>query len=1091
MKRRNVKSDTNATTSGAQTEAGVTKIGHAKEKFGLICAVLLAILLLQAGAVTLFGAGFLLSRIELPNVTPSSTLHPPRFKRAVIVLIDALRFDFTHWDESITEADAPYYKNKLPILHDKLLNEPANSLLFRVRADPPTTTMQRLKALVTGTLPTFVDAGSNFGSSSISEDNLISQLVSHGRRLLFMGDDTWIGLFPSQFDEYHPFPSFNVQDLHTVDNGCVEHLFPALDNTTADWNFVVAHFLGVDHVGHSFGPSTLPMQEKLTQVNEWLERVFQSVDNETVVVVLGDHGMDPKGDHGGDSENEVNAGLFLFSKSNLWQGPSKPESDLNKLLGSLESLEASIGEPYVSLDKIRTMPQIDLVPTLSALLGVPIPFGNLGSIVPELFFVPLQDAQTGSVIKTGEENLLSVTRSNAVQVHNYLSEYSNQRMAADFSLEHLTVMFQEAEASYAVFTARRAAASSSKLTTQDALDLQLIYIQYMKFMRQSLKAARRVWARFDVPLILLGIFSFLGSIVLSGWAIYVWWTNGGNYSMLSVVALGISGLVGVVIAPMTGIVDNFIKILPSDTVASVLTPTHERIFLGSVFAVLGFILASLPNVLSSNASPIRKAFNARTGPQWVLTILLLAAWVGVPASDSFTIYEESVTLHLLQTFGLCTFIASLSVSENERRSKLLWRSISFMVLNRFMSLSTICREEKAQTCYPTFNSDPNSSVASPTAVLGLLAMIPITLATLRSALIRSDSLHSTGAFLVTWLLPIGTSVSFIYWLLDTMQGYQQFVGPWAWLIPLKVWWAKMGFLASGNVSLFVWATEATCLGVTTVTKKEELLGDGAQTRYKVLLGLQNPLGSTYLAFLGCVYLVLGMFQKPMGGLMLGVQFVQIVGIVEMFALLRSDGVSEKSRNDSDAAEDLHSFSEQIEVEKNAAAAPLSLTALFTVVLLILGQQSYFATGHQFTMSSIQWEVSFVGLFEVSWIWSPVMMNLNTFGGPLLSLMALPLLGTWKRRVSGGILEQMVVQEVGTVFLIGSACLGLWGFSATALAGHFRRHLMVWSVYAPKFLGVAVGMISLQAHLILFGVGAVFLAWNSYREIFGVVVDRGF
>jgi phosphatidylinositol glycan class O len=30
--------------------------------------------------------------------------------------------------------------------------------------------------------------------------------------------------------------------------------------------------------------------------------------------------------------------------------------------------------------------QIDLVPTLSLLLGIPIPFGNLGAAIPELFF---------------------------------------------------------------------------------------------------------------------------------------------------------------------------------------------------------------------------------------------------------------------------------------------------------------------------------------------------------------------------------------------------------------------------------------------------------------------------------------------------------------------------------------------------------------------------------------------------------------------------------------------------------------------------------------------------------------------------------
>lgn len=49
-----------------------------------------------------------------------------------------------------------------------------------------------------GSLPTFIDAGSNFASSEICEDNVIAQLQSRGKKIVFMGDDTWMGLFPSE-----------------------------------------------------------------------------------------------------------------------------------------------------------------------------------------------------------------------------------------------------------------------------------------------------------------------------------------------------------------------------------------------------------------------------------------------------------------------------------------------------------------------------------------------------------------------------------------------------------------------------------------------------------------------------------------------------------------------------------------------------------------------------------------------------------------------------------------------------------------------------------------------------------------------------
>ena len=70
-----------------------------------------------------------------------------------------------------------------------------------------------------GGLPTFVDLGSSFSAAAVTEDNLIDQLAAAGRRLAFVGDDTWMQLFPTQFASTRPFPSFNVQDLDTVDSG--------------------------------------------------------------------------------------------------------------------------------------------------------------------------------------------------------------------------------------------------------------------------------------------------------------------------------------------------------------------------------------------------------------------------------------------------------------------------------------------------------------------------------------------------------------------------------------------------------------------------------------------------------------------------------------------------------------------------------------------------------------------------------------------------------------------------------------------------------------------------------------------------------
>ena len=58
----------------------------------------------------------------------------------------------------------------------------------------------------------------------ITEDNILGLLIQANKSMVFMGDDTWMALYPTAFKRAFPFPSFNVKDLHTVDNGVIEHL---------------------------------------------------------------------------------------------------------------------------------------------------------------------------------------------------------------------------------------------------------------------------------------------------------------------------------------------------------------------------------------------------------------------------------------------------------------------------------------------------------------------------------------------------------------------------------------------------------------------------------------------------------------------------------------------------------------------------------------------------------------------------------------------------------------------------------------------------------------------------------------------------
>jgi phosphatidylinositol glycan class O len=90
-----------------------------------------------------------------------------------------------------------------------------------------------------------------------------------------------------------------------------------------------------------------------------------------LALIFGNHGMTEDGNHGGGTENEVNVALFaLFSPA---CGGDNMPMDLTPQMGSKYIQEA-----------FQSIHQIDLVPTISIFLGLPIPYANLGGIVPSL-----------------------------------------------------------------------------------------------------------------------------------------------------------------------------------------------------------------------------------------------------------------------------------------------------------------------------------------------------------------------------------------------------------------------------------------------------------------------------------------------------------------------------------------------------------------------------------------------------------------------------------------------------------------------------------------------------------------------------------
>lgn len=264
---------------------------------------------------------------------------------------------------------------------------------FTAKATAPTVTLPRIKALTTGTIPSFLDAILNIAESDTTSsldnhDNWLYQFKQQNKTIHFFGDDTWMRLFPGLFDKTDGTTSFFVSDTTEVDLNVTRHI--KTDLVEPDWDAVIFHYLGLDHIGHLGGPQSPLMKPKQVEMDQAIESIYTIVAEQdakrmqeqgnakgTLLVVCGDHGMNEKGNHGGSSIGETSAGL-VFMSPRFESRPTKKQQQQQQPFSALLAHRQHVLE-------FPVIDQIDIVPTLATLFSFPIPKNNLGKVILDLY----------------------------------------------------------------------------------------------------------------------------------------------------------------------------------------------------------------------------------------------------------------------------------------------------------------------------------------------------------------------------------------------------------------------------------------------------------------------------------------------------------------------------------------------------------------------------------------------------------------------------------------------------------------------------------------------------------------------------------
>jgi len=669
--------------------------------------------------------------------------------------------------------------------------------------------------------------------------------------------------------------------------------------------------------------------------------------------------------------------------------------------------------------KVRPVGQIDLVPTLALLLGIPIPFNSLGRPIEEAFVGP--DGNDW-------DQLAVVSRLSAGVVKRYQEAYFAARgMSVPKPLSTLWTMANAIVA-----------------------DPSSSYVAWTRFQEETLATCKELWARFDLARMTHGVAVMAMGIL----ALLLYATADAKDN--DEITLGPD-------EPSYNFANKNVDLpgtLPDHKVHY--KTLHRRLTQTAAIGYLPGLVAGIAWVVVGDAhwshgaglaalsSSFAVVFSYTSTPASIISLLPTTVWgwlailftlgqsIGF-ASNSFTIWEDRISLFFTATFAAAACITSFRLPTQNDRTLAVYHSIMLIVLARVTSLSRLCRDEQMPYCTSTYYASLASSTSAPWQLA-----IPLIVAVALPSVVRSfmTSTGSYGGFAPSYVGVFFRSLlllSAAYWFSDAADNAAYFGvddGNTTLLKSVGVWIARTALalaLAAGTAA-FVYA--APPVDITVMQRSNKI----------TVLGFANAHGARYLLLPLNLVAALVLVTKPMGDGVLALQLWQILTLADLL-----DRLSLKTH-------------------------PIG-----AVMLGIMANAAFFATGHQAVLSTIQWDSAFIPLYTIRYPWSPMLIAANTLAGQILAVAAAPLLVLWKegprRR---GALEHVARRALAPLV----AFFATQTLASMVFAGWLRRHLMLYRVFGPRFMMAAVVLVMVEMVAVLVALGGVRANTYGVGDLFG-------
>jgi hypothetical protein len=400
-----------------------------------------------------------LQELELP-AQPSIL---PKTARIVIVLISGLGYEASQ-------------ALNLPVFA-QLTQTGASTA---IQSDPPTYSQTSRLTLVTGApadvngAPPMDQPLENLSPTSI--DTIFARVHEAHLQTALLGRDDWQYLIPANDLDNTFFVNAAGPDADQV---ILQAALPLIKNSQVDLVFI--QFTGLEFAAkRPGGLSSDGYQAAVSNIDSYLGQISRAVDfNETVLMVLGDHGYTESGGQGGDEIEIVRQPLVIIGK--------------NIIPGSYTDIR-----------------QLDIAPTISTILGTPPPKSAYGRILFEMLSLNEQ-SRTGAQLTLAQQRIALA------------AAYITQIKGSDVSLpESLLADLAQAEKT---FTQNNlGGAFQLALLTQENADSQIAAAKYGQIQTEQ-------WSRLIIVI-----------LVTSIWFMIMWRRRGRHASLIVVATIITLGL---------------------------------------------------------------------------------------------------------------------------------------------------------------------------------------------------------------------------------------------------------------------------------------------------------------------------------------------------------------------------------------------------------------------------------------------------------------------------------------------------------------------------------------------------------------------